>query len=55
MSLLHWYPDDNIPTSAPIFVYNGAFDIVLSVWNVLGCTLLPDVKLVRKKPSFIAR
>ena len=28
------YPDDNIPTSAAIFVYNGAFDIVRSVRNV---------------------
>ena len=28
------YPDDNIPTSAAIFVYKGAFDIVRSVRNV---------------------
>ena len=35
---------DNIPTSAAIFVYNGAFDIARSVRNVSGCTLLRDVK-----------
>ena len=43
-SLLLSYPDDNIPTSAAIFVYNGAFDIARSVRNVSGCTLLRDVK-----------
>ena len=45
MSLLHSYPDDNIPTSTAIFVYNGVFDIAISVWNVFGCTLLRDVEL----------
>ena len=30
------YPDDNIPTSAAIFVYNGALDIANSVRNVSG-------------------
>ena len=44
-SLLLSYTDDNIPTSAAIFVYNGAFDIAHSVRNVSGCTLLRDVKL----------
>ena len=55
MSLLHSYPDDNIPTSAAIFVYNGAFDIAISVWNVFGCTRLRDVELACNKPSVIAR
>ena len=54
-SLLLSYPDDNIPTSAAIFVYNGAFDIACSVRNVLGCTLLRDVKLACDKHSDIAR
>ena len=49
------YPDDNIPTSAAIFVYNGAFDIARSVRNVSGCTLLRDVKLACNKHSDIAR
>ena len=31
-----FFPDDNIPTSAAIFVYNGAFDIAFSVRNVRG-------------------
>ena len=48
------YPDDNIPTSAAIFIYNGAFDIARSVRNVSGCTLLLDVKLVCTKHSDIA-
>ena len=39
-SFLLSYPDDNIPTSAAIFVYNGAFDIARSVRNVSGCTLV---------------
>ena len=42
------------PTSTAIFVYNGAFDIARSVWNVLGCTLLHDVKLACNKHSDIA-
>ena len=54
-SLLLSYPDDNIPTSAAIFVYNGAFDIARSVRNVSGCTLLRDVKLACNKHSDIAR
>ena len=54
-SLLLSYPDDNISTSAAIFVYNGAFDIALSVRNVSGCTLLRDVKLACNKHSDIAR
>ena len=49
------YPDDNIPTSAPFFVYDGAFDIACSVRNVSGCTLLCDVKLACNKHSNIAR
>ena len=54
-SLLLSYPDDNIPTFAAIFVYNGAFDIARSVRNVSGCTLLRDVKLACNKHSDIAR
>ena len=54
-SLLLSYLDDNIPTSAAIFVYNGAFDIARSVRNVAGCTLLRDVKLACNKHSDIAR
>ena len=54
-SLLLSYLDDNIPTSAAIFVYNGAFDIVRSIRNVSGCTLLHDVKLACNKYSDIAR
>ena len=54
-SLLLSYPDDIIPTSAAIFVYNGVFDIARSVWNVSGCTLLRDVKLACNKHSDIAR
>ena len=50
-SLLHSYPDDNISTSAAIFVYSGAFDIARSVRNVSGCTLLRNVKLACNKPS----
>ena len=55
-SLLLSYPDDNIPASAAIFVYNGAFDIARSVRNVSGCTLLHvrDVKLACNKHSDIA-
>ena len=49
------YPDNNIPTSAASFVYNGAFDIARSVRNVSGCTLLSDVKLACNKHSDIAR
>ena len=37
-SLLLSYPDDIIPTSAAIFVYNGVFDIARSVWNVYSIT-----------------
>ena len=54
-SLLLLYPDYNIPTSAAIFVYNGAFDIARSVRNVSGCTLLSYVKLVCNQHSDIAR
>ena len=54
-SLLLSYPDDNIPTSAAIFVYNGEFDNARSVRNVSGCTLLLDVKLACNKHSDIAR
>ena len=54
-SLLLSYSDDNIPTAAAIFVYNGAFDIAHSVWNVSGCILLRDVKLACNKQSDIAR
>ena len=53
--MLLLYSDDNIPTFATIFVYNGAFDIARSVRNVLGCTLLCDVKLASNKHSDIAR
>ena len=42
-SFLISYPDDNIPTSAAIFVYIGAFDIARSVRHVSGCILLCDV------------
>ena len=42
-------------TSAAVFVYNGAFYIARSVQNVLGCTLLRDVKLACNKHSDIAR
>ena len=35
-ALLLSYPDDNIPTSAAIFVYIGAFDIACSVRKVRG-------------------
>ena len=35
-SLLLSYPEDNIPTSAAIFVYSGAFDVARSVRNVSG-------------------
>ena len=49
------YPDDNIPTSAAIIVYNSAFNIARSVRNVLGCTLLRDVKIACNKDSDIAR
>ena len=52
--MLLLYPDDNIPTSAAFFVYNGAFDIARSVRNVSGCTLLRDVKLACNKHSDIA-
>ena len=48
-------PDDNIPTSAAIFVDNGAFDIARLVRNVSGCTLLRDVKVACNKHSDIAR
>ena len=48
-AMLLSYPGDNIPTSAAIFVYNGAFDIARSVRNVLGCTLLRDVMLACNK------
>ena len=54
-SLLLWYLEDNIPTSATIFVYNGELNIARSVQNVSGCTLLCDVKLVCNKRSDIAR
>ena len=54
-SLLLSYPEDNIPSSAAIFVYNGAFDIARSVRNVSGCTLLRYVKLVCNQHSDIAR
>ena len=54
-SLLLSYSDDNIPTAAAIFVYNGAFNIAHSVWNVSGCILLRDVKLACNKQSDIAR
>ena len=54
-SLLLSYPDDNIPTSPAIFVYNGAFDIARTVQTVSGCTLLHDVKLACNKLSDIAR
>ena len=37
--------DDNIPTSADIFVNNGAFDIARWVRKVSGYTLLRDIKL----------
>ena len=36
--------DDNIPTSADIFVNNGVFDIARWVRNVSGYTLLRDIK-----------
>ena len=45
--------NDNILTSATIFVNNGAFYIACSVWNVLGYTLLHDVKLACNKHSDI--
>ena len=48
------YPDDNIPTSAASFVYNGAFDIAHSVRNVSGLTLLSDEKLACNKHKDIA-
>ena len=48
------YPDDRIPTSSAIFVYNGAFVIARSVRNVSGCTLSRDVKLACNKPYDIA-
>ena len=53
-SLLLSYTDDNIPTSAAIFVYNSAFDIARAVRNVSRCTLLHDVKLACNKHSDIA-
>ena len=53
--MLLLYPDDNNPTSAAFFVYNGAFDIARSFRNVSGCTLLRDVKLACNKHSDIAR
>ena len=51
-SLLSWWQHSNIWA---IFVYNGAFDIALSVQNVSGYTLLRDVKWACNKHSDIAR
>ena len=53
-SLLLQFPDDIIPTSSAIFVYNGSFVIARSVRNVLGCNLSRDVKLACNKPYDIA-
>ena len=53
-SLLDLYPDNNIPTSAAFFVYNGAFEIACSVRNISGYTLLHNVKLAYNKSSDIA-
>ena len=47
------YPNENIPTSPAIFIFNDAFDIARSVQNVLGCTLLGDVQLAFNKHSDI--
>ena len=51
--LLLSYPDDNIPTLATAFIYNGAFDIIRSVRNVLGCTLLFDVNYHAINPQIL--
>ena len=48
------YHDDNIPTSAANFVYNGAFDVARSGRNVSEYCLLRDVKLAYNKHSDIA-
>ena len=40
------YLNKNIPTSAPIFIFNDAFNIARSVRNVLGWALLGDVQLI---------